>query len=443
VARLGGFGIVAHPDSPKRALSWHDWDLPVDAFEWLNADSEWRDESLATLVAHVPYYLLRGPETIASLFDRPRVTLDRWDRAGAAGRRLVALAAADAHARVGWRGSPDETPDETSAAYLPVPSYDARRVIDAIRRGRVFTVIDARATPGALDLHGETPSGRIVRMGDVVGPADLPLRIRAAAAAPPGAEIRLLRSGEVVGATTGVALAYDVAAASAGEGSRMFRVEVHVPGLRVPWITSNAIYVVETGPADRPDPPAGGRAAPHISPDTAGRAAAPAAERRLFDGDAAGWAIEHDADSAAAVDALPGAAGPRLAFRFGLAEQKAGAYAALVRALDGPIGAGAAVRFRARASRPVRLSVQVRLGSAEADLRWRRSIRLDADAREAIVPLAEMEGVSGDVPAPRRDEANGLLFVIDRTHTRGGTTGIVWFESIAIVAAPPPVRSAP
>ena len=28
VARLGGFGIAAHPDSPKPSLAWTDWDVP-------------------------------------------------------------------------------------------------------------------------------------------------------------------------------------------------------------------------------------------------------------------------------------------------------------------------------------------------------------------------------------------------------------------------------
>ncbi len=37
--------IVAHPDSPRPQLAWTDWDAPFDGIEWLNADSEWRDES--------------------------------------------------------------------------------------------------------------------------------------------------------------------------------------------------------------------------------------------------------------------------------------------------------------------------------------------------------------------------------------------------------------
>ena len=42
VRRLGGFGIAAHPDSPKPQLRWNDWSVPVDAIEIVNLDTSWR-----------------------------------------------------------------------------------------------------------------------------------------------------------------------------------------------------------------------------------------------------------------------------------------------------------------------------------------------------------------------------------------------------------------
>src|SRR5438034_9107495 len=42
VRRLGGFGIVAHPDSPKLELAWRDWNAPFDGIELLNPDTAWR-----------------------------------------------------------------------------------------------------------------------------------------------------------------------------------------------------------------------------------------------------------------------------------------------------------------------------------------------------------------------------------------------------------------
>ena len=44
VKRLGGFGIVAHPDSPKSDLQWRDWTAPFDAIEIINPDTSWRQQ---------------------------------------------------------------------------------------------------------------------------------------------------------------------------------------------------------------------------------------------------------------------------------------------------------------------------------------------------------------------------------------------------------------
>ena len=62
VIRLGGFPIAAHPGSPKPELSWSDWTLPIGGVEWLNADSEWRDESRWTLTKALLTYPRAAPK---------------------------------------------------------------------------------------------------------------------------------------------------------------------------------------------------------------------------------------------------------------------------------------------------------------------------------------------------------------------------------------------
>ncbi len=104
VARLGGFGIAAHPDHPKPGLAWTDWRAPIDGIEWLNADSEWRDEGRLVLARTMFAYLLRPGAALASVFDRPDRTLTRWDAANRE-RPITALAAIDAHGGA-RRGSP-------------------------------------------------------------------------------------------------------------------------------------------------------------------------------------------------------------------------------------------------------------------------------------------------------------------------------------------------
>src|SRR5260370_13957630 len=83
VRRLGGFGIAAHPDSPKPQLRWTDWTAPFDAVELLNPDTSWRllaqssswrnDWRLAIGFLHYPF---RAPEVITSLI-QPTAALDK------------------------------------------------------------------------------------------------------------------------------------------------------------------------------------------------------------------------------------------------------------------------------------------------------------------------------------------------------------------------------
>ncbi len=131
VRRLGGFGIVAHPDSAKPGLRWHDWEARFDAMEWLNADTEWRDEPRMHLVRALARYPFRPAETLASLLDRPDTTLDRWD-ALTAKRPVVALAGADAHARAGWMD--DDVTGYRRGWFLRIPSV--RRIVSHVRHPR-------------------------------------------------------------------------------------------------------------------------------------------------------------------------------------------------------------------------------------------------------------------------------------------------------------------
>ena len=78
VRRLGGFGIATHPLSEKADLAWRDWDVAVDAVEWLNGDSLWRDAPTSRLALAAWTYLFRPVESLARLYERP-AALARWD----------------------------------------------------------------------------------------------------------------------------------------------------------------------------------------------------------------------------------------------------------------------------------------------------------------------------------------------------------------------------
>ncbi len=125
--RLGGFGVVAHPNSPKADLSWDAWDAPFDGIEWLNPDTSWRLKvrepgwrSRWNIVAALTGYAFRPAETIAHLLGGTDLGVSRWE-SFAHRRRVVLLAGADAHARLALTSAEPRS----RRISLPLPGYEA------------------------------------------------------------------------------------------------------------------------------------------------------------------------------------------------------------------------------------------------------------------------------------------------------------------------------
>jgi hypothetical protein len=287
VRRLGGFGIVAHPDSPKTSLAWRDWTPEADGVEWLNADSEWRVESWLSLGRTLLGYLARPGPALASMLDREAITIDRWD-AVTSRRPMAAFAGHDAH------GGPGRSKEEARRFGWPhVPSYeasfrsfstrvvlrkaftgsapdDAAAVLEALRAGRTYTAIDAVAAPAWLDFRAER-AGEVALVGETLAGAGT-AKLTARAPAADGSRIVVLRNGEVVAEARGG----EVATSTSRPGA--YRVEVRLAdrGARAPWIFSNPIYVDLA-----PEPPA--KEQPAV--------------REVASIMKAGWRTEHDPSS--------------------------------------------------------------------------------------------------------------------------------------------------
>ena len=420
VARLGGFGVAAHPASPRAELAWADWSLPVDAVEWLNADSEWRDEGRWRIARALIAYPLRSAGALALLLDRPEAALTRWD-AAAGGRRVLAIAGHDAHG--GVRGRIE---DAQRGRAIPVPSYEASfrtfstrvllaraftgdagadggALLDAMRAGRFHTQVDAVAGGSTLAFHARAGQ-ETVGQGDVLRAGGL-ASFGATAAVPSDAAIVALRNGVRIAETAGGSLRFE----SPDAGS--FRVEVHVAGAPgrppVPWLVSNPIFRLPDAAA-HPVP-----VRPVLLP--------------LRD---ASWRIEKQTSSlgAARADAASG----EVVFEYQLgAGERASQFAALVTDLPRSVPAFGAVTFVADAPRPARISVQLRFAS-DGEARWVKSVYVDSTPRPIAVAIDEMRPAEGTAPRPDAGRATSLLFVVDLTNAKPGDSGTVRLRDVTL-----------
>ncbi len=424
VHRLGGFGIAAHPDSPRAELAWTDWTVPIDGIEWLNADSEWRNESRVALARVLFDYALRPGPALASLLDRPEAALERWNHLGLR-RPVVGLAGHDAHGGIG-RGVEEGGSRRTAVGGIPSyeasfrsfstrailerpptgdPVADARQVLDAIRTGGVFTVIDAIASPGFLDYRAwqgaeTTPSV----MGSTL-PAGASV-IAVNASMPLGAQLFVV--GDEGESERSMTAPY-VSGVEPARGA--LRVELRVPGRAgrspVPWIVSNPIYFLAgAAPAGAAPPGIAQPVVVPLAPDT-------------------GWHVEKEAGSTATVKSS-GLSGFEVTFDYVLRPgERVSQFAAAVADVGYRAPRFKSVMFSAVSAQPVRLSVQLRYPQGGGE-RWRKSVYVDAIPREMSVAVDQMmpaDRQSGGAPDP--SAATALLFVVDLTNSRPGDSNSI------------------
>ena len=428
VRRMGGMSIAAHPDSSRAQLGWADWTAAFDGIEWLNGDSQWRDEDWRSIGHAVLTYPFRRAATLATLLDRPDDLMSRWDML-LRDRAVVAVAAADAHARVGPGGDP-----YGRSFSLHLPSYeqvfralsislpevrltgnareDAQAVVDAIRDGHVYSTINALASPARLTLVATSGSHRAV-MGDSL-PLDGAVTLLVESNAPPGSNIRLLSDGKTVAAGAPPALTHEAPAEPA-----VYRVEIDVAGAPgatpVPWVVSNAIYV-----GRRP------------VPETTAKPAAVSETRAVYsDGPAVNWRIEKSVRSEGILTVAPAVGGTQLLLRYGLGGTLSeGPYVAAVIESGSDLARFNRLMFTARSMQPMRLMFEVRANSS-ADRRWGKSVYLDQTPRTVIIAFDEMTPLGTATGRPILEDVNDLLFVVDTVHTKQGSSGQVWLDDIS------------
>jgi hypothetical protein len=373
----------------------------------------------------------RTTETLLTLLDRPSTTLERWDNLTRT-RRIVGLAGADAHARIGLRAL-GEPYDNSSSLY--VPSYeqifrvfsntltqttlsgdaaaDGPAVIAAIRAGHLYSTIDALGGPAAMSFTAT--SGAAMASGGDVLPLNGPVALRVEVQAPADARIDLLKDGAVVETRTGPLLELADAAAPA-----VYRVEVSMPGApgqpAVPWIVSNPIYA--------------GRDA--AEPVPAARPPATTFAIEYKDGPVQGWVVETSEGSLGAINVVKALTGTELSLRYGLGGAASSSpFTAFVMPAGPELATHTQLTFTARANKPTRLSVQLREPSGEAGERWHRSVYLAPEAREITVYFDDMtpRGPTSR-PKPTLADIQAVLFVLDTENTPLGGNGTIWIDDV-------------
>jgi hypothetical protein len=424
VRRFGGFGFAAHPNSPKADLQWRAWEADFEGLEWLNADSEWRDEPWTSLAAALLTYPLRAPETLGALLDEPRDTLARWDELTRT-RRVPVLAASDAHARLGGIEQSDPYQDRPLAR---IPSYeasfrtfanyvilasalsgdaatDASVVLSAIRDGHAFTAIDSLATLGGFEA--KAVDGASVATPGAYLDVAAPVAIEAAIAAPAGTTMAVLRDGERLYEAQEAALRIDI-----GRRAGAYRIEARLPGQRagsVPWLLTNPMYV---GVRE-----AHARAAAQASRQAA-TVRTPIATHQ--------WAAESSEGSGSTLAAVQLEDGtPAIEWLFTLAPGPRGAqYAAMRFPITGGLSAHDRLQLRVRGSRPMRVWAQLRAPSGAGLERWGKSFYVDEDLNSVELQFRDFRPFeSWSAAQPPLDHVDALLLVVDTVNTDPGSAG--------------------
>ena len=428
VRRFGGFGVIAHPDSPRSSLAWRDPSLSGDGIEWLNGDSQWRDESMLRLLGSGLTYFFRPSETLATLFDRPIRTLQMWDETSRR-HEIVGLAGHDAHGPVavgiaeegsvslglGFPGYKEVF--ETFSLHLQLDQelvgqadIDAPLVLNALRAGRLFTVIDAIASGASFD-SGVLGKTRRYSMGETV-PLDDATELIASVSHLRGSEIVLMQNGRAIHRAEGSKLRYRISEPA------VYRVEVLVneSDAAVPWIVGNAVRVegnLEAQSSESRSP----SAVKNMLPD--------------IETEGGEWTTEvgHDSTASIVTDSN------ELVFRYRLSDSKSdSSYAAAVRSFDDVRRRGFnAVSLIASADRPLRVSVQLRDLSGPEEVRWKASFYADATPRSITIPFSRFKStIPVEVDTLQLDDIDTFLIVADLVNGTPGTSRELRLENVRL-----------
>ena len=436
VAELRGFVAAAHPCGTN---PWAGGLSGLAAVEAVNlADREaWPRMGPMALVRYARLEI-DPVGTLLRAYRPSRPCLALWD-AALAERPMAGLLGSDAHGGI-----------RAGRTFLSRPSHrdifrlasqhlllgaplegrlrpDRAAVLDALRSGRGYAAFDGLADASTFRFEVQIGGGTI-GMGQAAAfeTEDRKAEDRTAARLVsgvdvPGAELLLLRDG--------VAVARGPRIDRAVDRPGVYRVEGYLPrSIRpdLPWIVSNPVTLYPAAELRAREERAA-RLPPAPAPlsatrETLDRFEGPSLSPR--------WQIDRSPDAEARLGLENGAL--RLDFALGLHGHT---HASVCAWEPRDLTDSAALGFRVRADRPMRLDIQVRTASpgVPGGVRiWRRSVRADPDWSEAMVPLATLTTFDGRGGRPDLAHVQGLYFHVDEANLPPGSKGTVWIDEVRL-----------
>jgi hypothetical protein len=142
--------------------------------------------------------------------------------------------------------------------------------------------------------------------------------------------------------------------------------------------------------------------------------------------------VETSTRSRAALDVVRALGGTQLSMRWALGgTMSESPYAALVMPAGPAFSGYDRLLFSARASTPMRVSVQIRVPAGEQGERWHRSVYLDAAGRDVTVFFDDMTPRGRTTQRrPVLSNVRDVLFVVDTVNTKPGASGQIWIDDV-------------
>lgn len=251
VKKAGGLCFIAHPYDPPQPfinepdITWVDWGVTgFNGIELWNGLSEFKGRIPSRLhaifYAYLPHFTALAP---------PKETLQKWDEFLIAGKRIVGVCGADAHAMHASMGPLKRTlfPYEfhfrsiNNHLLLDSPltgneSTDRRLIFDAFRAGHNFIGYDLPAPTQGFRFTAQGREGSVI-MGDEI-PAQGGVTLQAHL--PSIANIRIIKDGDIIKTCKKQQVCTHITSEPGA-----YRIEAYrrYLGRKRGWIFSNPIYL--------------------------------------------------------------------------------------------------------------------------------------------------------------------------------------------------------